>query len=240
MDQLARDGHNRYQRWYYESTFKRTMQPAATPYVLRQVERVVAAAGLEPGQRILEVGCGLGRYTMPLLQRGLSLTAIDLSPVMLEKLASRAAGLPLRVIACDVADAARHLDDRFDRAVGFFVLHHLHDLEVSFSGLARVLAPGAVVAFLEPVWWNPLYYLQTLLTPRMTLRGEKGLVDMRRARLERAIAATGLGRLRATSFGYLPPFAMNSPLGARIEAALAALPLVRRFHAFQVFTAVMG
>lgn len=229
--------HNRYQRWYYEHIEKKTMQPASTTYVLRHVERLAAHGDLADGHRILEIGCGLGRYTLPLLDRGLSLTAVDLSPVMLGRLARAARGRPLELLACDVAEIDRHTRARFDRAVGCFTLHHMHDLEAVFSGLARVLDPGAVVAFLEPVWFNPLYYAQILLTPGMTFRGEHGLPHMRLGRVGRALRDSGFERVSAHPFGYLPPFLMNNRVGPSLEAALARVPLVARMNAFQIFRA---
>jgi ubiquinone/menaquinone biosynthesis C-methylase UbiE len=158
LDPRQIEEHNRYQRWYYESTNKKTMRPTASPYVLRQVERMIAAAELGPGQRVLEVGCGMGRYTLPLLERGLDLTCLDLSPVLLRQLQEAVPNRKLSLLACDVADAHRHTDQRFDRAIGFFTLHHMHDLYAVFQGLCKVLAPGARVAFCEPVAYNPLYY----------------------------------------------------------------------------------
>lgn len=42
------------------------------------VDRLVAAAGIERGRRVLEIGPGTGQLTRPLLQRGAWVTAVEL------------------------------------------------------------------------------------------------------------------------------------------------------------------
>ncbi len=41
---------------------------------------VIAVANLAPGDRVLEIGCGTGQATLPLAERGLSVTALELGP----------------------------------------------------------------------------------------------------------------------------------------------------------------
>ncbi|MBO0834906.1 MAG: class I SAM-dependent methyltransferase [Actinobacteria bacterium] len=41
---------------------------------------LVTAAGLQPGASLLEVGCGTGKATIPLAQRGFQITALELGP----------------------------------------------------------------------------------------------------------------------------------------------------------------
>lgn len=45
-------------------------------------DRIVEFAELRPGDRTLEVGCGTGRATLPLAERGLAVTALEPSPEM--------------------------------------------------------------------------------------------------------------------------------------------------------------
>ncbi len=233
-----RQRHNRYQRRYYESREKRTMRPRRSRYVTRQLERVVRAAALDPTLPVLEVGAGLGRYTIPLLERGFTVTALDLSPVMLDRLARRAASPRLQTVAGDLADAPRLIERRFPRAVGFFTLHHMHDLDAVLRGLAGVLEPGARVAFLEPNAYNPLYYVQIALTPGMTWRGDRGVVRMRRRVVLGAMERAGFTGLGLERFGCFPPFVTDRPWGARLEDRLQHLRVLEPVLAFQLFTGV--
>ena len=63
--------HNAAQREYFEAREKPRMRPSGSPYIDRHVDEMVRAAGLRPEDRVLEVGCGMGRYTIPLAERGL-------------------------------------------------------------------------------------------------------------------------------------------------------------------------
>ncbi len=231
--------HNRSQRRYFEERAKPRMLPAATPYLRRHVDELVRFAGLSSDDRVLEVGCGMGRYTFLLADRGLRVEGLDLSPVLLERL-RRFGGeryeIPLH--AGDVADPPPELEERFDAVVGLFTLHHLHDLRRCFEAMARLVRPGGRIAFLEPNPLNPLYYVQLAVTPGMTWEGDGGLVRMRPRRVLGAMAAAGLSPLEERRFGFLPPFAANAPGGQRAEAVLERVRLFRSFLPFQLFGAV--
>ncbi len=232
--------HNRYQREYYETRDLPRMVPTSSPYVRWHLERLLAVARLTRGGRILEVGAGLGRYTLPLLEMGFAVTALDLSPVLLDKLRLEASGRDLRTVACDIADVAAHVDTRFSHAIGFFTLHHLLDLGVAMRSLAQVLEPGARVAFCEPNGFNPLFYLQIVLTPGMTWRGDGGVSRMRPRVVLGAMERAGFGEVGVERFGVLPPFVVNRGWGGGLERRLdGALPM-RWLRNFQVFHGTLG
>src|SRR5208337_2611476 len=100
--------------------------------------------------RSLEIGAGTGYFTLNLLRAGLigEATCIDISPGMLETLASNARRLGLEV-ATEPADAEclPFADGSFDLVLGHAVLHHIPDLPRAFSEFERVLAPGGTVLF---------------------------------------------------------------------------------------------
>ena len=211
------------------------MVPVGSPYVRRHLERLLSVARFSSDRRILEVGAGLGRYTLPLLERGFAVTALDLSPVLLDKLHARATGYDLRTVACDIADVANHVDERFSQAAGFFTLHHMHDLGLVMRALASVLAPGARVAFCEPNGFNPLFYAQILLTPGMTWRGDGGVSRMRPRVVLGAMEQAGFGELGVERFGLFPPFIFNRRWGGWLEQRLDPVLPVRWLRTFQVF-----
>lgn len=236
MPDDASDSHNQYQRRYFETVERSRIAVGESPYVLAHVERVIAAAKLSPGHAILEVGSGLGRFTLPLVTRGYEVTASDLSPVLLERL--RRATLGRVATACgDLHDIDRHVHGRFDRIVGFFVLHHLVDLDRAFLALARALRAGGRIAFCEPVAWSPLYYLQILMTPGMRFAGEPSLTSMRASVVLPALARAGFVGATCHPYGYFPPFLKNRPWGDRLERWLDARAWVPFPRSFQVFTA---
>lgn len=228
--------HNEGQRRYFEERPLPRMVPVRSPYLLRQVDELIRFARLAPGHRVLEIGSGMGRYTLLLAEKGLSLEGMDLSPVLLERLRAYDGGQhPIPLYAFDVAEPPADLRGRFDAIIGFFTLHHLHDLKACYRGMAHLLAPNGRVAFLEPNALNPLYYLQITFTPGMTWKGDKGMLEMRRGPVFRAMKSAGFTELTLERFGFFPPFLSNRPAGRKLERLLERMPPFRPVLPFQLF-----
>lgn len=99
------------------------------------IEREVPA-----GAHILELGCGAGRVTHPLLERGFTVTAVDESPEMLERVrGARTVCGPIETL---------DLDERFDVVMLASYLVHAGDAAVR-QGLLRTcrrhVADGGLV-----------------------------------------------------------------------------------------------
>jgi ubiquinone/menaquinone biosynthesis C-methylase UbiE len=117
--------------------------------------KLVKALGGGPVDRFgdaLEIGSGTGYFSLNLMQQGLigRLTATDISPGMLEQLASTAAGLGLADEVTTVVTEAETLpfdDESFDLVLGHAVLHHIPDLDRAFAEFRRVLRPGGSIVF---------------------------------------------------------------------------------------------
>lgn len=236
MNHIKRSAHNQKQRKYFDSIERPRLALRDTRYVQAHLERMFQGANLAPSQRILEIGAGLGKFTLPLVQRGLSVVANDLSPVLLERLQA-ATSNRIATLCSDVMDIAENSDDYFDRIIGFFVLHHLLDFESVFASLTKVMAPGGRIAFCEPVAWNPLYYAQIFFTAGMDFAGEPSLASMRPAIILPAMRAAGFIETNACGYGYFPPIIKNTWTGDQIEQWLGDRRWVPFPHAFQLFTA---
>lgn len=216
------------------------MAAVATPYVERQVEALIAFGGLRPGMRILEVGCGMGRYTIPLARRGLAMEGLDVAQGLLERLRSQDPESSIVTHCASVEDHPRELDGSFDAVIGAFVLHHLDGLPGQFRAIREMLRPAGRVAFLEPNPYNPLYYFQITLSRNMHWWAERGIFEMRRAPLFRAMVAAGFENPGVRTFGFLPPFVINRRFGPVLEGALEAFPVWRRALPFQLYRADMA
>src|SRR5450631_451170 len=106
------------------------------------------------GARILDVGCGIGRWSRLLAARGAYVTGVDLSPTMIAQAEHRAA-------TEGVADRCRfqvqdlsHLNvgERFDLVLGVTVLQHILDataLRTALAAMTAHLAPGGRMILLE-------------------------------------------------------------------------------------------
>ena len=109
------------------------------------------------GQRLLEVGCGLGTDLLQFARGGAAVTGVDLTPSSIELVKKRFAlyGLP---VEAQVADA-EHLpftDGTFDAVYSFGVLHHTPNTPRSVSEVFRVLKPGgrAIVMLYHRHSWH--------------------------------------------------------------------------------------
>lgn len=228
--------HNERQRLYFErGGSHRTLQPTGSRYLHRHVDAMMDFAEIRPGDRVLEVGAGLGRNTLILADRGVAVEACDLSAALLEDLQRRAQPRTIPVHAFDIVDAPVELRDRYDAVVGFFVLHHVHDVEECMSVAARLVKPGGRVAFVEPNPWNPLYYAQIFFSAQMSWSEERGLLRIRREYMRAAMGAAGLVDLSDRCFGFFPPFVTNTGPGERLEAAIERVSVGRSVRPFQLF-----
>ena len=119
--------------------------------VLRPVsDRLIAAAGAKPGQRIIDIGCGCGDTTIDFAARvmpGGEVLGLDISEPMLARARERAPkSLPARFV---LADATVYEFERewADLAVSRFGVMFFADPARSFANLRRGLKPGARLVF---------------------------------------------------------------------------------------------
>ncbi|MGI8801369.1 MAG: class I SAM-dependent methyltransferase [Solirubrobacteraceae bacterium] len=110
-------------------------------------------------RRILDAGCGQGDLTVALLERGARVTALDLSPGMVDVVRCRVnrLGEGPHVFTAVAAPLERSglPDGYFDLVLGKFVLHHV-DVETACRELRRLLRPGGRAIFIENAGDNPM------------------------------------------------------------------------------------
>jgi 2-polyprenyl-3-methyl-5-hydroxy-6-metoxy-1,4-benzoquinol methylase len=231
--------HNAQQLHYFESATRKGMWPSHSHYVSRQVDEVLRAAAAGPGDRVLEAGCGMGRHTLEVARRGLSVEALDLSAVMLTQLAEIDGGrYGVTLHQGDVLAPPTELEGRFDAVLGFFILHHLPDVQAGLTALARLVRPGGRLAFIEPNPLHPLYYVQMVAAPDYSWEGERGILNMSEARMAVSMEGAGLRMEPVSRFGFLPPPVVNRPRGRTLEGLFEALPGASKVKAFQVLAGV--
>jgi len=115
--------------------------------------RLVDAAGITAGTRVLDVAAGTGNAALPAAARGADVTASDLTPELLEagRARAQAAGLELEWVPAD-AEQLPFEDASFDvvmSSIGvMFAPHH----QAAADELVRVCRPGGTIAVLS---WTP-------------------------------------------------------------------------------------
>lgn len=116
--------------------------------------------GLEPGDLILDMGCGAGRHAFEALRRDARVIALDydidelfgvrdLFWAMKDAGEASAATQPVRGDALHLPFA----DDTFDHIVCSEVLEHIGDDLGAIGELVRVLKPGGTMAVTVPAWF---------------------------------------------------------------------------------------
>lgn len=127
---------------------------------------------VRPGMRILDAGCGPGRYAIDLMRAGATVTLADLSPVQLELAVAnvRAAGLESQVDGVhelDICDLGVFPEGRFDGVVcyGGAVSYTRERHREALRELVRVVRPGGFVALSTMTLYGVLQLLGLLDIP---------------------------------------------------------------------------
>jgi ubiquinone/menaquinone biosynthesis C-methylase UbiE len=118
-------------------------------------KRLVDLARLEPGESVLDVGCGTGSLAIAAKNRVGStgrVSGIDPSPEMIARANSKArkAGADVS-FGCGVAETLPFADAQFDVVLSTLMLHHLpRPARQQFAGeIRRVLSPGGRVLVVD-------------------------------------------------------------------------------------------
>ncbi|WP_114943447.1 class I SAM-dependent methyltransferase [Microvirga calopogonii] len=108
-------------------------------------------AGLESGERVLDVGCGTGSltFTLPQVADVARIDAVDYSDVYVAAARARNTDPRIGIAQGDVCDLAFE-DGVFDRTLALLVLHFVPESEQALREMSRVTRPGGVVA--ATVW----------------------------------------------------------------------------------------
>ncbi len=143
------------------------------PMVARPLQAyALRRAGIFPGMRVLEVGCGRGELLYQAKERGAFAVGVDFSEAAL-RIASRDSQ---GTVARSDAKSLPFRDRSFDLVFFLGVLDHLHDweLEACFREFKRVLKPGGSVlantCANRDYYKNRTYWLHRLLARLLGLK----------------------------------------------------------------------
>lgn len=128
LRQLTSRDPARWQRWVWSRRVG-SWDQHASPALSSVTSAVLNAAAVQPGTRVLDLGCGTGQLTLPLASKGANVLAIDVSPAMADQLrvdADRRGLDSVSVGTIPIEDLAL-LPARFDLIVSSYALHHLRD-----------------------------------------------------------------------------------------------------------------
>ncbi|MCV7380106.1 SAM-dependent methyltransferase [Mycobacterium alsense] len=114
---------------------------------------LVAAAGIGPGARVLDVAAGSGNVSLPAAAAGADVVSTDLTPELLERSRDRAAALGLTL---DYRQADAHAlpfdDGGFDAVISAIGVQFAPEHRCAAGELIRVCRPGGTIGVIS---WTP-------------------------------------------------------------------------------------
>jgi SAM-dependent methyltransferase len=131
-----------------------TYHDAWPPYPASLFDLIANAAGIAPAARVLEIGCGTGRATLPLAERGFSIVALEPGPRLAAEARRRLARFPLVTVEETSFEDARLEPERFDLVVSAQAFHWVDPA----AGVPKV------IDVLAPRGWVALFWRRTDLT----------------------------------------------------------------------------
>jgi ubiquinone/menaquinone biosynthesis C-methylase UbiE len=190
---LAREGAG--EIWNWES-------PAGKHRWKRRVDMLIDH--ITPQMHVLELGCGTGYFSKEIVTSGARITAIDISPDLLN-IARSEVGSANITFKEDNAYNLSFNDASFDTVVGSSVLHHL-DIEKAMKEIYRVLKPGGTLYFTEPNMMNPQIALQKNIPwLKRRLGDSPDETAFFRWPLKQLLTKTGFQDIQIIPFDFLHP-----------------------------------
>jgi SAM-dependent methyltransferase len=145
---------NEYALGSAEAEQERLIRQAA--WLAVHTERFFSRAGIGTGQRVLDLGSGVGDVALiagRLVGPTGEVIGVERNALALARAAARMRDLGLRHVRFTQTDAADLPAEKpFDAAVGRYILMFLRDPVSVLRDVSRIVRPGGVVAFQEPCW----------------------------------------------------------------------------------------
>ena len=120
--------------------------------IFRDPYKLLRAAGLKPGQKVLEVGCGPGFFTIPaakIVGKEGFVYAVDVHPLAIERVKEKSEKEGIKNVKPILANASDTglQDQSIDLAFLFGLRYIAGGLENVISEIHRILKPGGVFSF---------------------------------------------------------------------------------------------
>jgi ubiquinone/menaquinone biosynthesis C-methylase UbiE len=132
-------------------------------------ERLFRNAGIARGQRVLDIGSGVGDVAMlvaDLVGPTGEVVGVERDANTLTKARSRVAEAQLRnvsFVTMDVSQAVSEVDNKpFDVIVGRLILEYLPDPGAVLRSLSKLVRPGGIIV-IQDCYWAPLLQLTARL-----------------------------------------------------------------------------
>lgn len=205
--------------WNWES-------PAGRKRWHRRVQMLTAH--VKQTDKVLEIGCGTGYFTKEIAKTGAFVTAVDISPELLN-IAIKEITSKNVSFAIENAYEMSFKDNCFDSIIGSSVLHHL-EIEKAVSEMYRVLKPGGSIYFTEPNMMNPQIALQKNIPALKRRLGDSpDETAFFRWQLNKLLRKAGFAHIVITPFDFLHPAVPVSliPFISSVGETIEKIPVLK-------------
>jgi 2-polyprenyl-3-methyl-5-hydroxy-6-metoxy-1,4-benzoquinol methylase len=193
-------------------------------HVREEVQVIIDALHKSKAKAVLDFGSGNGRLTIPLLQAGFIVTAVDISKESLDQLMAEAQKAHC---ARSLSLATRFPHAHFDAVVGTDILHHV-DIDSTLQKVHTVLKKNGIIFFSEPNILNLSWIV--FISLFLDWRVEGGVIFCNYITLNHLLKKHHFHAVTLAGHGLFPPPLFNSmPVLQKMNYHLGALPFLRRF-----------
>jgi 2-polyprenyl-3-methyl-5-hydroxy-6-metoxy-1,4-benzoquinol methylase len=207
------DGQLREQQGFYDSGWQGELARGKEQRgnLRTNLDFLAQTSLLQPGDRILEIGCGIGTIVFELAKQGYDVRGTDISQVAIEYGRGKYSGVRLDV---QPAEELAFEDGTFDVVLSFDLFEHIARIDRHVEEVCRVLKPGGYYLFQTPNKWSNAIF-ETLAHKTLKWR-----------RVHPSLHTPGQLRRRLAKHGFETQFVKMNPINGYTRAKL------RRFGPF--------
>lgn len=136
MVEIFNDWPEKYDQWF-ETPLGRLIKGYESKLILRMLTP-------EPGEMILDAGCGTGIFTAAILEVGARVVGLELALTMLRRALDRCGDQLFQPVIGDMRRLPI-VDATFDKAVSITAIEFIQDAKIAIEELFRVTKPGGSV-----------------------------------------------------------------------------------------------
>ena len=193
-------------------------------HVQQETQLIINTLKSHKVRTVVDFGSGNGRLTIPLLQAGFAVTAVDISKESLDRL----------MVMAEKMNCAQRLScatyfprGPFDAVVGTDILHHV-DINRELHTMRKALQKSGVLIFSEPNILNISWTI--FISLFLDWQVEKGIVFCNYFTLRKLLKTHNFRRIVISGHGLLPPPLFNkAPFLQKVNYFLGNPPILRLF-----------